>query len=395
MKKIKKLNKSVALLLTIILLFPCITTSYAEEKESIYETDNVVSEAAVEIPEEQPLFPNGTYLAVESDPYYTFEDTAKLRAIAASGKTPKYRDILSDDKKILYDLIVENMKPENITYNSFEVYGGGFFEGYALYSLIKTKENGIHLESDNWSVKDVLTAIENDLPELAWADYPLYFCSGYYNPSDNILTSIELIFITENTETTLQNINRVEKWANDIVSQANTYSSAYDKSKFVHDEICRQTKYDYDVANRNSSQDYSIDRDYFYSHCAMGIPLSGKAVCEGYAKTYKLICDKLNIPCIYQAGDNFIKGQPGHAWNLIQPDKDKWYYADLTWDDNDNGSYNYNYFLKGSSSFEPSHDYLYYNNFNLDIADDDYNVSSEADIETTTGISDGFVYITK
>ena len=66
-------------------------------------------------------------------------------------------------------------------------------------------------------------------------------------------------------------------------------------------------------------------------------------VCEGYAESFKLLCDRFGIPCVHVSGN-------GHAWNYMQMDNGKWYGVDVTWDDNDRHPPLYTYFLVGSNT---------------------------------------------
>ena len=59
-------------------------------------------------------------------------------------------------------------------------------------------------------------------------------------------------------------------------------------------------------------------------------------VCEGYARAFKVLCDKLDIPCILANGN--AKSSPNgegeaHMWNEVGMDDDKWYAVDVTWND--------------------------------------------------------------
>jgi len=63
-----------------------------------------------------------------------------------------------------------------------------------------------------------------------------------------------------------------------------------------------------------------------------------KAVCEGYAQTFKQVSERLGIQCKiiggYSKGDvsdiNNIAEQENHAWNAVKIDN-KWYLVDTTW----------------------------------------------------------------
>ena len=58
-------------------------------------------------------------------------------------------------------------------------------------------------------------------------------------------------------------------------------------------------------------------------------------VCEGYARAFKVLCDRLGIGCVLVEGDAISKvgGTPeAHMWNYVQSG-DGWYAVDVTWND--------------------------------------------------------------
>ncbi|BBF43493.1 cell surface protein [Lachnospiraceae bacterium KM106-2] len=67
--------------------------------------------------------------------------------------------------------------------------------------------------------------------------------------------------------------------------------------------------------------------------------ISGKAVCEGYARAFELFMGAFKIPCQY------VPSRANHAWNVVQID-DKWYHIDTT---NNGGPTYTRYFLKPDS----------------------------------------------
>ena len=70
---------------------------------------------------------------------------------------------------------------------------------------------------------------------------------------------------------------------------------------------------------------------------AYGALVNKEAVCEGYAKAYKLLLNAMGIEC-----DVVINAE--HAWNVVQLEG-KWYLVDVTNDDTNNGLM---YFLLGA-----------------------------------------------
>lgn len=58
-------------------------------------------------------------------------------------------------------------------------------------------------------------------------------------------------------------------------------------------------------------------------------------VCDGYARAFKVLCDRLGIPCVLENG--YAKTAPNakgvlHMWNAVQIGG-KWYGVDVTWND--------------------------------------------------------------
>ena len=59
-------------------------------------------------------------------------------------------------------------------------------------------------------------------------------------------------------------------------------------------------------------------------------------VCDGYARAFKLLCDRMGIPCILQSGWAFsAPGAQGenHMWNQVRTEDGNWYGVDICWDD--------------------------------------------------------------
>lgn len=143
-------------------------------------------------------------------------------------------------------------------------------------------------------------------------------------------------------------IEEVESKIEQIANGAT--GNTYDKVKYVHDYIVDLITYD---------QTGKINNSNIY-----GALIERTCVCEGYAESFKLILDKLNIPCIIVYGDGIDSNgrTEAHAWNYVKMEDDKWYAVDATWDDPiiiGNGSSlgidRHKYFLKGSGDFSQTH----------------------------------------
>lgn len=123
----------------------------------------------------------------------------------------------------------------------------------------------------------------------------------------------------------------------EIEGNLSAQAGRYDMAKEVHDYLCDKLTYDLNGE---------------YAHSA-GVAFGGDAlaVCEGYAKAYKVLCDEMGIPCVLVSGWGITSSGQGeaHMWNYAQMKNGKWYLVDATWDDQTSRIY-YNYFLAGASS---------------------------------------------
>ena len=100
----------------------------------------------------------------------------------------------------------------------------------------------------------------------------------------------------------------------------------YQKVKAIHDYICKQVTY----VNDGSK----------LVHTAAPAFIGDKGfVCEGYAKSMKILCDAMGIDCACVCGlakSTSAGSGAAHMWNYIQMEDSRWYMVDATWDDSGN-----------------------------------------------------------
>jgi len=83
--------------------------------------------------------------------------------------------------------------------------------------------------------------------------------------------------------------------------------------------------------------DAKIDNHPGYTHTAYGAVVYGSAVCDGYAQSFKVFLDRLDIENhlifgITANSKGVFKETNRHAWNLVKIDDD-YLHFDLTWND--------------------------------------------------------------
>ena len=152
---------------------------------------------------------------------------------------------------------------------------------------------------------------------------------------------------------TAEKIEKAQNYMNNIIRQIVKQTKDDQKiirAKKVHDWMIDAMEYDASETNVNKYNIYGAIHDK-------------KAVCEGYARSFKYIMEKVGVPCVLVPGtaENSQGKIEAHAWNYVQID-DKWYAVDVTWDDpvitgggNITDNEKYKFFLKGSEEFFKDH----------------------------------------
>mgnify|MGYP004496806773 CR=1 FL=1 len=159
-------------------------------------------------------------------------------------------------------------------------------------------------------------------------------------------------YLKENFQTQEQ-IQSAQKYIDNILKQIKEQTKKdtnAQKAKKVHDWLISVIEYDTTEQNINKYDIYGALHDK-------------KAVCEGYARSFKYIMEQIGVPCVMVAGTarNSQDTTEVHAWNYVQVDE-KWYAVDVTWDDPVivgegilTEEQKHKYFLKGSAEFLENH----------------------------------------
>ena len=99
--------------------------------------------------------------------------------------------------------------------------------------------------------------------------------------------------------------------------------SDYEKEWAIYSWLVNSVKYDYTHQDPSKTTPKDSYRPY-------GALVLGKAICLGYATTFQLLMDMLDIECITVVGAAF-DSSGDHAWNMVKLNG-QWYCVDATWD---------------------------------------------------------------
>ena len=214
-----------------------------------------------------------------------------------------YYDMLNDNEKSIYKQIyanVSSMKNIFVPVNDIDANG----------------------------LKRTVEAVFYDHPELFWLNTEY----SYKYTKDGKCVQVIMSFneASKNIDSAKDKFNSA---ANTIISSASKYNNNYEKEKYVHDYIIRNTSYNTGVSLNQSAYSALVNKN---------------SVCAGYARAFQYIMIKLGIPTYYVVGT----ASEDHAWNIVALD-DGYYNVDVTWDDQDKVSYAY--FNKTDKEFSSTH----------------------------------------
>ena len=162
--------------------------------------------------------------------------------------------------------------------------------------------------------------------------------------------------------------------------------TTYQKVQAIYNWITANVKYDYSHLN---------DPAYRLQYTAYAAAVQKKAVCQGYANLFYRLANDAGIDCRIITGKAYNGTQTeDHAWNIVRMEDEKYYCLDATWDAGLKPE-NYEYFLKGLTSFSRDHqaetDKLntpYWTQYESRTSAADYKASSGPAAPTVTGGND-------
>ncbi|MBQ7758407.1 transglutaminase domain-containing protein [Anaerotignum sp.] len=193
---------------------------------------------------------------------------------------------------------------------------------------------------ENRELSDVFMKVRLDHPQLFYAGTFKY---RYYPDSGNAEMVPEYLFEKGKIKDHQKALQaRVEKLARPMMK-----ATDMEKLLYIHDFICQNVHYD------------KLKKQY--SHEIIGPLGHGVGVCEGIAKSVKILCDTLNIWCVIALSEanpeNGTKYR--HAWNIVKVDK-KYYHIDCTFDNSlgNPEEIRYDYFLLPDKQIFRDHERL-------------------------------------
>lgn len=276
--------------------------------------------------------------------FYVIKDIAlPLLNEKISEKPENYVYTIEDVDGEILELINKNV--ERYAYEQLEEQSKEVYKNL-LYGMLSFAEE-IDLEQYKMSVDDLkicFTSIRNDYPELFWID-------SYYNVyySGNLVTDFMPQYTTDREDAAKMSKN-IAKIRDNLIAGTDG-ATDYEKALYIFNYLVDYTNYDILSYEKYLSSEY--DEGISLSSGIYGTLVTGKALCEGYSKSFQYLVQAAGLDCIYVTGT--ADGE-GHAWNYVRLEK-SYYAVDVTWCDpkGDEEIKTYAYFLTDYDTIKESH----------------------------------------
>ena len=167
-------------------------------------------------------------------------------------------------------------------------------------------------------VQSIIKFIHWDNPGLFYVDFSNLLITGSFSK-----TTVKSEFIFSDRQ-----IDDAERYMSQSIREmlsaaplsGHAIMNAYHKEIALHDKLAEKISYEHRGITKTSTT-------------IVGGLLQNKAVCEGYAKTFRLLCDQVGLSCIFLAGKAKPHDKPieNHSWNIVKLNG-VCAHVDITWD---------------------------------------------------------------
>lgn len=196
-------------------------------------------------------------------------------------------------------------------------------------------------------------AFDRDYPEVFWLSgdsqfaHPISYTFSYTTDKDGygkVVYDVDFYFVLfakdefdvrspkyRDYSVIYNTIESRDGWIADIMTEASGNNE--DKIAYFNDYLTKNNCYNTsDSLNANNIDSWEC------ISALKGNAGTNGPVCEGYARAFKVLCDKAGIPCVLVNGEACVNFDEEiyyelHMWNNVQMNDGKWYAVDVTWND--------------------------------------------------------------
>lgn len=265
-----------------------------------------------------------------------------------------YKDQLNEQQALIYDGIAANFEgtlPQIVPVTTdTAVYTCWYMDLVALDPIVITGDTIEELNSNinaylneelSGQISAAAIAFLWDQPEYFWIRHSFLPSTNigstpYYKDGDGYSATIHpqgrVFFLTMPCSDADSEISSLQASIDEVcadIAAAISDMSAYEKLSYFDQWLAENVHY-YRAA---STSDPLLFHDETPWSIVGALVSQGsntrRAVCEGYAKAFQLLCHQAEIPCLTIFG---TANGGGHMWNAVMLDN-VWYFCDTTWND--------------------------------------------------------------